>query len=74
MMAENISIENGSETTGASQEHINDPNGGIASETQGRKDCPDLYENDVFGRVIKRNKDSIWKRGKMKRIRHKEDE
>ena len=39
-----------------------------------RKDNPDLYENDVFGRVIKRNKDSIWKRGNMKRIKHKEDE
>ena len=31
-------------------------------------------QNDVFGRVIKRNKDSIWKRGNMKRIKHKEDE
>lgn len=74
MMAENISFENGNENIGAPQEQVNDPNGGIASETQGRKDSPDLYENDVFGRVIKRNKDSIWKRGKMKRIRHEEDE
>lgn len=74
MMAENISIENGNENIGAPQKQVNDPNGGIASETQGRKDSPDLYENDVFGRVIKWNKDNIWKRGKMKRIRHEEDE
>ena len=74
MMAENISIENGNENIGAPQKQVTDPNGGIASETQGRKDSPDLYENDVFGRVIKRNKDNIWKRGKMKRIRHEEDE
>lgn len=74
MMAENISIENGNENIGVPQKQVNDPNGGIASETQGRKDSPDLYENDVFGRVIKRNKDNIWKRGKMKRIRYEEDE
>ena len=33
-----------------------------------------VLKYDVFGRVIKRNKDSIWKRGNMKRIKHKEDE
>lgn len=74
MMAENISIEEASENAGAPQNQGNDPNDGIATETQGRKDNPDLYENDVFGQVIKRNKDSIWKRGNMKRIKHKEDE
>jgi hypothetical protein len=74
MMAENISIEESSENTRTPQNQGNDPNGGIATETQGRKDNPGLYENDVFGRVIKRNKDSIWKRGNMKRIKHKEDE
>lgn len=74
MMAENISIEEKSENTETPQNQGNDPNGGIATETQGRKDNTDLYENDVFGRVIKRNKDSIWKRGNMKRIKHKEDE
>ena len=74
MMAENISIEETSENAGTPQNQGNDPNGGIATETQGRKDNPDLYENDVFGRVIKRNEDSIWKRVNMKRIKHKEDE
>lgn len=74
MMAENISIEEASENAGAPQNQGNGPNGGIATETQGRKDNPNLYENDVFGRVIKRSKDSIWKRGNMKRIKHKEDE
>ena len=37
MMAENISIENGNENIGVPQKQVNDPNGGIASETQGRK-------------------------------------
>ena len=74
MMAENISIEEKSENNGTPEKQGNDPNGGIATETKGRKDNPDLYENDVFGRVIKCNKDSIWKRGNMKRIKHKEDE
>ena len=74
MMAENISIKEKSENTETPQNQGNDLNGGIATETHGRKDNPDLYENDVFGRVIKRNKDSIGKRGNMKRIKHKEDE
>ena len=65
MMAENISIEEKSENNGTPEKQGNDPNGGIATETKGRKDNPDLYENDVFGRVIKCNKDSIWKRGNM---------
>lgn len=50
------------------------PNGGVATETQGREDSPDLYEDDVMGKVAKRNEDNIWTRGGMKRIRHKEDE
>ena len=25
------------------------PNGGVASETQGRENKPELYENDVIG-------------------------
>lgn len=49
------------------------PNGGVATETQGREDRPDLYENDVMGKVAKRNENSIWKRGGMKRIKHKKD-
>lgn len=50
------------------------PNGGVATETQGREDNPDLYENDVMGKVVKHNENSIWKRGGMKRIKHKEDD
>lgn len=49
-------------------------NGGVATETQGRADAPDLYLDDVMGKVEKRHENNIWKRGKMKRIRHKEDE
>ena len=30
------------------------PNGGVATETQGREDKPELYENDVIGKVAKR--------------------
>jgi hypothetical protein len=41
-------------------------NGGLATETQGREDHPDMYKNDVD--------DNIWKRGGLKRIRHREDE
>lgn len=48
--------------------------GGVATESQGREDNPDVYENDVMEKAAKRNEDSIWKRGKMKRIKHKEDE
>lgn len=70
MMAENYSVENGQEHT----EAVQNPNGGIASETQGRETQPDLYESDVFGKVIKRKKNDIWKRGKMKRIRHRDED
>lgn len=50
------------------------PNGGVATETQGREDNPQLYENDVVGKAAKRKENSIWKRGGMKRIKHKDDE
>lgn len=42
-------------------------NNGIATETQGREDKPELYENDVIGKVAKRKKNDIWKRGGEKR-------
>jgi len=47
---------------------------GIATESQGRDDIPDLYEKDILGKVNKRNEDSIWKRGHEKRTKHREDE
>lgn len=50
------------------------PDGGIATETQGREDNPDLYGYDVLDNVMKRDEDSIWKRGNEKRIKHKEEE
>ena len=42
-------------------------NKGIARETQGREDKPELYENDVIGKVAKRKKNDIWTRGGEKR-------
>ena len=42
-------------------------NGGVASETQGRENKPELYENDVIGKVAKRKKNDIWTRGGEKR-------
>ena len=47
------------------------PNGGVASETQGRENKPELYENDVIGNVAKRKKNDIWTRGGEKRTRFK---
>ena len=47
------------------------PNNGIATETQGREDKSELYENDVFGKVSKRKKNDIWARGKEKRTKYK---
>ena len=47
------------------------PNGGIATETQGRENKPELYENDVIGKVAKRKKNDIWTRGGEKRTRFK---
>ena len=46
-------------------------NKGIARETQGREDKPELYENDVIEKVSKRKKNDIWTRGGEKRIRFK---
>ena len=43
------------------------PHGGIATETQGRDNKPELYENDVIGKVAKRKKNDIWTRGGEKR-------
>lgn len=43
------------------------PNGGVATETQGRENKPELYENDVIGKVAKRKKNDIWTRGGEKR-------
>ena len=47
------------------------PNNGISTETQGREAKPELYDNDVFGKVSKRNKNDIWSMGKDKRTRFK---
>ncbi len=52
----------------------NDPNGGMATETKGRETASDLYQDDVMGRVAKSYDNDIWKRGGMKRKRHKENE
>nr|DAU66484.1 MAG TPA: hypothetical protein [Caudoviricetes sp.] len=49
------------------------PNGGVASETQGREDKSELYENDVIGKVAKRKKNDIWTRGGEKRTRFKDE-
>ena len=49
------------------------PNGGIATETQGRENKPELYENDVIGKVAKRKKNDIWTRGGEKRTRFKDE-
>lgn len=49
------------------------PNGGVASETQGRGNKPELYENDVIGKVAKRKKNDIWTRGGEKRTKFKDE-
>lgn len=46
---------------------------GIATETKGREDKPELYENDVIGKVAKRKKNDIWTSGGEKRIRFKDE-
>ena len=46
---------------------------GIATETQGREVKPELYENDVFGKVAKRKKNDIWTRGGEKRTKFKDE-
>ena len=38
-------------------------NNGISTETKGREDKQELYENDVIGKVAKRKKNDIWTRG-----------
>lgn len=50
------------------------PSNGMATESQGREESPDMYLDDVVGKVARRNENSIWKRGKMKRIKHKMDD
>lgn len=50
------------------------PNGGVATESKGREDNPDLYEDDVLDKAVKRKNDDIWTRGNEKRTKHKEDE
>lgn len=49
------------------------PNKGIATETQGREDKPELYENDALVKVAKRKKSDIWTRGGEKRTRFKDE-
>ena len=49
------------------------PNNGLATETQVREAKPELYENDVFGKVSKRKKSDIWARCKEKRTRFKDE-
>lgn len=49
------------------------PNGGVASETQGRENKHELYENDVIGKVAKRKKNDIWTRGGEKRTKFKDE-
>ena len=49
------------------------PNGGVASETQGRENKPEFYENDVIGKVEKRKKNDIWTRGGEKRTKFKDE-
>lgn len=49
------------------------PNGGVASETQGRENKTELYENDVIGKVAKRKKNDIWTRGGEKRTKFKDE-
>ena len=49
------------------------PNGGVATETQGRENKHELYENDVIEKVSKRKKNDIWTRGGEKRTRFKDE-
>ena len=52
---------------------VSNPNNGIATETKGRENKPELYENDVLGKVAKRKKNDIWTRGGEKRTRFKDE-
>lgn len=49
------------------------PNGGVATETNGRDEMPELYKKDILGELAKNQEESIWKRGGEKRIRYKND-
>lgn len=49
------------------------PNGGVASETKGMENKPELYENDVIVKVAKRKKNDIWTRGGEKRTKFKDE-
>jgi hypothetical protein len=40
---------------------------------QGRENKPELYENDVIGKVAKRKKNDIWTRGGEKRTKFKDE-
>lgn len=51
----------------------NNPNGGVATESNGRKKAPDLYKKDVLGEIAKKRENDIWKRGGEKRIRYKDE-
>lgn len=74
MIADNTSKRKwyGNENINADQAGTS--NGGLATETQGRETEPSLYENDVLGKAVKRKRNDIWSKGKMKRIKHNEDE
>lgn len=48
-------------------------NKGIATETQGRENNADLYENDVLGKMAKRKKNDIWSMGSEKRTKFKDE-
>lgn len=45
----------------------------VLLETQGRENKPELYENDVIGKVAKRKKNDIWTRGGEKRTKFKDE-
>lgn len=49
------------------------PNGGVATESNGRKKASDLYKKDVLGEIAKKRENDIWKRGGEKRIRYKDE-
>lgn len=46
---------------------------GKPDASQGRENKPELYENDVIGKVAKRKKNDIWSRGGEKRTKFKDE-
>ena len=54
--------------------HGGDANGGVATEGKGRERNPELYENDVPERAVKRKENNIWTRGGMKRTKYKKED